>query len=115
MEIIAKRVALGESITTDKKTVKGLSEAYGDRSKRDLVMNGRSRVSLNSAGSPLSPTNSIQPSFNISMPTHARSTDSMVTPIKADGIMDKPLPTAPADYPQSTYQPEVYSVTSLAR
>ena len=65
MEVIARRIATGESVIADKKQTKGLSEAYGARHKMDAVMPNRSRASVNTAaasasstglvGSPLSP------------------------------------------------------------
>jgi len=61
MEIIARRVAQGESISPDKQHAKNLAEAYGDRAKRDLVFQNKSKASINTTGTPLSPTASIQP------------------------------------------------------
>lgn len=61
MEIIARRIAAGESALPDKKQAKTLAEAYGNRSKRDLVFQNKSKTSINTTGTPLSPVASIQP------------------------------------------------------
>ncbi|KAG9026349.1 hypothetical protein FS837_004643 [Tulasnella sp. UAMH 9824] len=55
MEIIAQRVAKGESVVSDKRHIRNITEAYGARSKRDLLLKNRSKVSLNSSISPSSP------------------------------------------------------------
>lgn len=55
MEIIAQRVAKGESVVSDKRHIRNITEAYGARSKRDLLLKNRSKVSLNSPISPSSP------------------------------------------------------------
>lgn len=76
MEIIAKRVANGQSVVSDKKQIRNITEAYGARSKRDLLLKNRSRVSLNSAVSPSSPVAS--PEGDI--PHHILTPDSLAEP-----------------------------------
>ncbi|KAG8928537.1 hypothetical protein FRC01_005787 [Tulasnella sp. 417] len=72
MEIIAQRVAKGESVVFDKKQIRNITEAYGARSKRDLVLKNRSRVSLNSAMSPSSPV--VSPQAEAGLPSlHSES------------------------------------------
>lgn len=54
MEIIAQRVAKGESVVSDKRYIRNITEAYGTRSKRDLLLKNRSRASLNNSSVSLS-------------------------------------------------------------
>ncbi|KAG8990468.1 hypothetical protein FRB90_001754, partial [Tulasnella sp. 427] len=85
MEVIAQRVANGESVVSDKKQIKNLTEAYGARSKRDLVLKNRSKVSLSSATSPTSPV--ISPEGDLGrVPTGDSLAESVVTTRGADGM-----------------------------
>lgn len=91
MELIAHRVAQGESIASDKKQAKILAEAYADRSKRDLALQNKSRTSVNTMGTPLSPTASIQPPPSIMTNVDGRSV-----------IMDEQSAPRPSDVTGTT-------------
>ncbi|KAG8969610.1 hypothetical protein FRC05_001041 [Tulasnella sp. 425] len=86
MEIIAKRVANGQSVVSDKRQIRNITEAYGARSKRDLLMKNRSRVSLNSAVSPSSPV--VPPEGDI--PQHILTSDSLAELANGHEGMGKP-------------------------
>lgn len=91
MEIIARRITQGESISADKKQVKMLAAAYGDRSKRDLALPNKSRTSVNTVGTPLSPTTSIQPPSSVMTGIDGRS-----------AVVDEPSTARPSDVSGTT-------------
>ncbi|KAG8907748.1 hypothetical protein FRB99_002247 [Tulasnella sp. 403] len=55
MEVMARRLATGQSITPHKNASKVLSEAYGARSRRDLAMRSKLSLSCTSPSSSRSP------------------------------------------------------------
>ncbi|KAG8924133.1 hypothetical protein FRC00_005440, partial [Tulasnella sp. 408] len=87
MEIIAQRVAKGESVVSDKRHIRNITEAYGARSKRDLLLKNRSKVSLNSSISPSSPVLSPETDAGLhGLPGGESLADSTFLPKGAEGM-----------------------------